>query len=59
MYLLREDTKASFPDIGSRLGGKDHSTVIHAYRKIVEEVENNENMKQEINLIRERIYNKA
>ena len=59
MYLLREDTKASFPDIGSRLGGKDHSTVIHAYRKIVEEVENNENLKQEINLIRERIYNKA
>ncbi len=59
MYLLREDTKASFPDIGSRLGGKDHSTVIHAYRKIIEEVENNESLKQEINLIRERIYNKA
>lgn len=59
MYLLREDTKASFPDIGARLGGKDHSTVIHAYRKIVEEVENSENLKQEINLIRERIYNKV
>jgi len=59
MYLLREDTKASFPDIGSRLGGKDHSTVIHAYRKIIEEVDNNEGMKQEINLIRERIYNKV
>lgn len=59
MYLLREDTKSSFPDIGSRLGGKDHSTVIHAYRKIIEEVDSNENLKQEINLIRERIYNKA
>jgi len=59
MYLLREDTKASFPDIGSRLGGKDHSTVIHAYRKIIEEVDGNESLKQEINLIRERIYNKA
>lgn len=59
MYLLREDTKASFPDIGSRLGGKDHSTVIHAYRKIIEEAEGNENLKQEINLIRERIYNKV
>ncbi len=59
MYLLREDTKSSFPDIGSRLGGKDHSTVIHAYRKIIEEIENNENLKQEINMIRERIYNKA
>ena len=59
MYLLREDTRASFPDIGSRLGGKDHSTVIHAYRKIAEETDNNEGLKQEINLIRERIYNKA
>lgn len=59
MYLLREDTKSSFPDIGSRLGGKDHSTVIHAYRKIVGEIDNNENLKQEIGLIRERIYNKA
>ncbi|TSC91145.1 MAG: chromosomal replication initiator protein [Parcubacteria group bacterium Gr01-1014_2] len=59
MYLLREDTKASFPDIGSRLGGKDHSTVIHAYRKIIEEADGNESLKQEINLIRERIYNKA
>ena len=59
MYLLREDTKASFPDIGNRLGGKDHSTVIHAYRKISEETENNEVLKQEINLIRERIYSKV
>lgn len=57
MYLLREDTKASFPDIGTKLGGKDHSTVIHAYKKISEEIENNENLKQEINLIREKIYN--
>lgn len=58
MYLLREDTKASFPDIGSRLGGKDHSTVIHAYKKIIEEVDNSENLKQEINMIRERVYSK-
>jgi len=59
MYLLREDIKASFPDIGSKLGGKDHSTVIHAYKKISEEIENNENLKQEIDLIREKIYTKV
>ena len=56
MYLLREETKSSFPEIGQRLGGRDHSTVIHAYEKIKLEEENNEITKQEIVLIKERIY---
>ena len=56
MYLLREETKSSFPEIGQRLGGRDHSTVIHAYEKIKSEEENNEITKQEIILIKERIY---
>ena len=30
MFLLREETKLSFPEIGQKLGGRDHSTVIHA-----------------------------
>ncbi len=34
MYLSRTLTDASFPDIGNRIGGKDHSTVIYAFRKI-------------------------
>jgi chromosomal replication initiator protein len=34
MYLCRKHTKASFPDIGERFGGKDHSTVISACNKI-------------------------
>jgi len=34
MYLCRLMTKASFPEIGSKFGGKDHSTVIHACRQI-------------------------
>lgn len=56
MYLLREESKSSFPEIGQRLGGRDHSTVIHAYEKIKLEEENNEITKQEIILIKERIY---
>lgn len=56
MYLLREETKASFPEIGSKLGGRDHSTVIHAYEKIRKEEEGDEITKQEIILIKERIY---
>jgi chromosomal replication initiator protein len=34
MYLARTCTKASFPEIGERFGGKDHSTVIHAVNRI-------------------------
>lgn len=56
MFLLREETKASFPEIGNKLGGRDHSTVIHAYEKIRKEEEGDEVTKQEIILIKERIY---
>ena len=56
MFLLREETKSSFPEIGSKLGGRDHSTVIHAYEKIKREEENEEATKQELTLIKERIY---
>lgn len=56
MYLLREETKSSFPEIGQKLGGRDHSTVIHAYEKIKTEEETDELTKQEIILIKERIY---
>lgn len=34
MYLSRSLTSASFPEIGEKFGGKDHSTVIHAVRKV-------------------------
>lgn len=34
MFLSRKLTNASFPDIGSQFGGKDHSTVVHAVKKI-------------------------
>ena len=34
MYLCRELTDASYPEIGRHFGGKDHTTIIHAYRQI-------------------------
>jgi chromosomal replication initiator protein len=34
IYICRELTKASYPEIGDRFGGKDHSTVIHSVKKI-------------------------
>lgn len=57
MFLLREETKLSFPEIGQKLGGRDHSTVIHACEKIKNEVSVDEPLKQELILIKERVYN--
>ena len=57
MFLLREETKLSFPEIGQKLGGRDHSTVIHACDKIKNEVSIDEPLKQELILIKERVYN--
>ena len=44
MYLAREPTKLSFPEIGKALGGKNHATVILACRKIQESVDANEKL---------------
>jgi len=56
MFFLRRELKNSFPFIGRRFGGKDHTTAIHAYNKIVKEMGVNENLAEEINLIKEQIY---
>jgi len=52
MYLLREDFGISFPSIGEKLGGRDHTTVIHSYEKVKEEVKNDNILSQEISQIR-------
>lgn len=52
MYLLREDFSTSFPLIGQKLGGRDHTTVIHAYEKIKEDLKKDSALNQEINQIR-------
>ena len=57
MYLLRNELNASFPFIGRKMGDKDHTTVIHAYKKITFEIEKNETLKEEINLLKQKIYN--
>lgn len=57
MYLMREETKYSFPMIGQVLGGRDHTTAIHAYNKIQRSCDENIKIKQDIDLLRQRIYN--
>ena len=52
MYLLREDFNVSYPLIGQKLGGKDHTTVIHSYLKIKEDIKNDPQLLQELEQIR-------
>jgi len=56
MYLIRKLTDASFPDIGEKLGGRDHSTVIYAYNKLKRSVETDENTKKLVQKIEEAIH---
>ena len=56
MYLLREELRSSFPFIGLKIGGRDHTTAIHACEKIKKEIEIDQNFNDEINTIREKLY---
>jgi len=56
MYLLREELKSSFPFIGRKCGGKDHTTAIHAYGKMTKELEKSEQLEEELTLIKQRIF---
>ena len=56
MYLAREETDASLPQIGEALGGRNHSTVLHGYQKIAETVEIDDALRREIGDIRRQIY---
>ncbi|MGB9763103.1 MAG: chromosomal replication initiator protein DnaA [Minisyncoccia bacterium] len=57
MYLLREELKYSFTNIAEKLGNRDHTTIIHACKKIEEEINKNPILAQEITLLKEMIYN--
>ncbi|MFZ2522020.1 MAG: chromosomal replication initiator protein DnaA [Minisyncoccia bacterium] len=52
MYILREDFSISYPAIGERLGGRDHTTVMHSCEKIKNDMKMDEVLIQEINQLR-------
>jgi len=52
MYILREDFQVSYPAIGQKLGGRDHTTVIHSCEKIKNELLNDNDLEEEITQIR-------
>jgi len=56
MFLLREEMRKSFPQIGEELGGRDHTTAMHAYDKVKKLLSSDEQMKQEISTIKQQLY---
>ena len=59
MYLCRELTELSLPKIGEQFGGKDHTTVIYADRKIRKEMTEKRNTYDEIQALTQRIKNRG
>ncbi len=58
MYLARKLTDLSLPKIGEEFGGRDHTTVIHAYEKISEELKTNENLVNIVNDLTKKLTQK-
>ncbi len=56
MYLMREELSSSYPLIGQELGRRDHTTAMHAYEKIRSLLEQDEKMRQDIMLIKQKLY---
>ncbi|KAA0206712.1 chromosomal replication initiator protein DnaA [Candidatus Uhrbacteria bacterium] len=56
MYLLREEAKCSYPSIGDQVGGRDHTTAMHACDKISSLLKSDEQLKRDLSIIREKIY---
>lgn len=52
MYILREDFGISYPSIGQKLGGRDHTTVIHSCEKVKNDLKEDQDLVSEIEQIR-------
>ena len=57
MYLSKELTNLSYPEIGRNFGGKDHTTIIHASKKIDKLLNENSNISEDIRLLRSILSN--
>lgn len=58
MYLMREELHLSYPKIAQEINKKDHTTIMHGVEKMEKEIDKNEQIRQEINMIRERLFMK-
>ena len=56
MYIIREELHSSYPSIGERFGGRDHTTAIHSCEKIAQDLKTSPELEEEIRTIRDRIF---
>ena len=56
MYLMRQELNSSYPNIGQEMGGRDHTTAMHACTKITKKIIDDEQLNQDIELIKQRLY---
>jgi chromosomal replication initiator protein len=56
MYLLREVTQLSLPQIGEIVGGRDHTTIMHGINKIAALAESDASLRRQLLALKERIY---
>ena len=59
MYLLREELGVSLAEIGRLLGGRDHSTVLHACNRVTDNLEKNDRVRRDLAAIRESLRTKS
>ncbi len=59
MYFMREELDSSFPSIGQELGGRDHTTAMHAHSKIKNKLIDDDKLKQDVILLKQKIFNSA
>ena len=52
MFLAKHLTKRSLPEIGRRFGGRDHTTVLHAVRKIDTLIKEDSTLRQDVEILR-------
>jgi chromosomal replication initiator protein len=59
MYLIREETDMSLPQIGDLLDGRDHSTVLYGCERVAELLEEDVNFRREVNALRQQLYDRV
>ncbi len=55
MYMMRSITRCSFPDIGQRFGGRDHTTVMYAVKKIEKKLADDVSLRNTVDTLRKKI----
>jgi chromosomal replication initiator protein len=59
MYLLRQELRLPLEEVGRLVGGRDHTTVLHAADKVKREIDNNHLFASEFGELKRKMFNLA